>query len=263
VNVIRSTVKTLVFKALRRVRPAPLAALLKRALRVERRVHQGAEGKYWLDPVSHLGAAVLTTGEYEADMGRTLKKILTPSSVFVDLGANEGYFTVLAGKLVGDGGSVIAIEPQTRLLPVIEKNLSLNGLENVKIVSTAVSDRSGTATLYLLPDLNSGGSSFHRPTRYAVPEQKTDTVTLEQVLTTCNLEKVDLLKVDIEGAEYEALLGSPALFEHHRIKAVALELHPQILAARGKSATDIESFLTKNGYRKANDFDTDVWLAPN
>ena len=252
--------ETTVSKAIRRVRPAPLAALLKHLLRIERRVHHTAHGTFWIDPVSNFGGAILASGEYERPMIDTLMRLLTKDGVFVDLGANEGYFSILAGIRVGPTGSVIAIEPQERLAPVIRENVRLNDLKNVKLVQSAISDKEGEATLYLLPDLNTGGSSFTKRTRYAVPTQTTHTMTLEQLFDTHGLGHVDLLKVDIEGAEYEALMGSPAVFANRRVKALALELHPAILAQRGKDSADIESFLAGHGYCRSPQFSTDVWL---
>jgi hypothetical protein len=70
------------------------------------------------------------------------------------------------------------------------------------------------------------------------------------------------MKVDIEGFEYEALLGSPQVFAQHRIKAIALELHPTLLAGRGKRAEDITEMLQQCGYTLTATFGNAVWLAP-
>ena len=86
--------------------------------------------------------------------------------------------------------------------------------------------------------------------------------TLEQVLDECQLQVVDLLKVDIEGHEYEAILGSPALFEKHRVRVLALELHPGILRSRGKDSQDIDRFLQKCGYQLEIRGGNTVWRCP-
>jgi hypothetical protein len=70
------------------------------------------------------------------------------------------------------------------------------------------------------------------------------------------------MKIDIEGFEYEALLGSPRVFQQHRIRALALELHPHILAARGKDAGEITAMLANAGYTRTETFGNDVWTAP-
>ena len=81
------------------------------------------------------------------------------------------------------------------------------------------------------------------------------------MLIAQGLNHVDLLKVDIEGFEYEAVLGSPRVFQQQRVKALALELHPTILADRGKSAGDTERMLEQAGYRLTETFGNTVWIA--
>ena len=220
------------------------------------------QGRFFVDPVSLLGIALSKRGCYEPEMHSTLRQFLGRGKTFVDLGANEGYFTVIGAKLCQAEGRVIAIEPQHRLLPVIEENLRLNGLTNASLVNAALSDTPGQVTLHLTSDTNSGGSGLHRHTAYSLPTQEVAAMTLAQVLDQQKIDHVDLMKVDIEGFEYEALLGSPDVFHQHRILALALELHPTILAERGKNAGDIEQMLASTGYRKTETFGNSVWLAP-
>jgi FkbM family methyltransferase len=245
-----------------KVRPAPVAAALKRLLGVTRINLPTPHGTFAIDPVSLLGIALSRTGEYEAGMRKTLETHLKPGSSFVDLGANEGYFTVIAGLLCGHGGRVLSIEPQERLLPVIRQNILLNRLSNVSLLNAAISDTPGSAELFLTSDTNSGGSGFHRHSKYSLPTQTVQTLTLEQALDQHQLPQVDLMKIDIEGFEYEALLGSPQVFQTHRIKALALELHPHILEARGKDANEITAMLANAGYTRSENFGNDVWTAP-
>ncbi len=247
-------------RVLIRVRPNVLAAWLKPLLRVKRVTVPTAHGTFWIDPVSLLGIALTNQGEHEHGMVQTLEKFLKSGDTFVDLGANEGYFTVIGARLCGAEGRVLAIEPQHRLLPVIEQNLKLNGLAHVEVLNAAISDQRGTATLHLTASTNSGGSGFHRHSKYKLPTQEIGTLTLEEALDAQKLEQVDLMKVDIEGFEYEALLGSTKVFEQHRVKALALELHPTILADRGKAAADIEQMLERCGYRCSMEFGNAVWL---
>lgn len=247
---------------LMRLRPAPIATALKRILRVRRVTVTTLQGRFCVDPVSIMGIALTRGGTYESGMIATLNASLTHGSTFVDLGANEGYFTVIGAGLCGPTGRVVAIEPQERLLPIISKNLHLNSLLNTIVVNAAITDRPGQVTLHLTSNTNSGGSGLHRHTKYPLPTQEVAAMTLEQLLDVQGVKVVDLLKVDIEGSEYEALLGSPRLFQECRIKALALELHPTILADRGKDAEDIVALLTGAGYQKKQPFGNDLWLAP-
>lgn len=245
-----------------RVRPNILASFLKPLLGVRRVVLPTPQGRFWIDPVSLLGIALTRHSGFEQAMTTTLARFLGPGGSFVDLGANEGYFTTIGARLCGPGGRVISIEPQQRLLPVIQENLRLNALDNTTIINAAITDQEGTATLHLTADTNSGASGLYRHTRYTLPTQQVATLTLEQALDQQQLQTIDLMKVDIEGFEYEALLGSPRVFQQHRIRALALELHPTILAGRGKDSRDIITMLESSGYRLTGTSENQVWTAP-
>jgi FkbM family methyltransferase len=235
--------------------------LLKRIFDVKRVITKTSTGTYWIDPASNLGIALISQGSYEPNMQKTLETLLAPGKVFVDVGANEGYFTIQGALLTDPGGRVLCIEPQNRLIPIIEQNLRLNGIDNVNIVQAAISDKTGMAMMHLTPDTNSGGSSLYRPTKYRLAQQNVKVFTLADVLLDAGFDCVDLMKIDIEGFEYEAILGSPKIFESKRVKALALELHPTALASRGKSVRDIELFLQNVGYVLAKPFGNAIWLA--
>jgi FkbM family methyltransferase len=249
-------------RLLMRVRPAPLASFLKRLLRIRRVTIETPHGRFWIDPVSNLGVQLSGDGTYEPGMRQILEKFLSPNSSFVDLGANEGYFTIIGAKLCGAHGRVVAIEPQLRMLPIIAENLRLNGVEYVRVLNTAVSDAPGMVSIHLASDINTGASGLHRSTKYPLPTQKVAARTLAQVLDDEGLLRVDLMKVDLEGFEYEALMGSVEVFAQHRVRALALELHPTILSDRGKEVSEITKMLCRCGYLMAEAPSNTVWLAP-
>lgn len=247
---------------LMRVRPSVLAAALKPLLGVRRVPLETPHGIFSIDPVSVLGWVISRDGVHELGMVQTLEQCLKEGGSFVDLGANEGYFTAIGAGLCGAHGRVIAIEPQVRLLPVIEENLKLNKVSNATLMNVAVGDVSGPAVMHLAATTNTGGSGFHRVTKYRLPTQEVRMMTLEQVLDECGMKTVDLLKVDIEGYEHEAILGSRRVFQEHRVRALALELHPEILRSRGKDSRDIEHLLEGCGYQCELTFGNAVWRAP-
>lgn len=236
--------------ALLRIRPAPVASALKRLLRVRRHEHQTAEGVFWLDPASYLGATLLRNNVYEPALLETLKNRLRLGDTFVDVGANEGYFSVIAARAVGAHGRVIAIEPQARVQPILRRNIELNNCRNVTLVQAAVSDCCGTAELHLTPDMNNSASSLTQPTRYALRRETVPQLTLERIWEQAGITQCTLMKVDIEGWEYEAVLGSRSLFLQGKIEALALELHPHLLTPRGRDASEITNFLASCGYRQ-------------
>ena len=231
-----------------RIRPAVLAAFVKKLLCIRRIETATAEGVFWLDPASYVGLTLLEKGSYEPEMLGVVKHFLQPGDTFVDLGANEGYFSVVGAKRVGPAGLVLAIEPQQRLRAVLERNFALNGCTHIRLAPVAVSDRPGEAILHLTPGVNNSASSLIQPTRYRLAHQTVQCATLEEVFAQQGVRACALLKIDIEGWEYEAVLGSPRLFREGRVKALALELHPHLLARRGLDEKKITGVLTECGY---------------
>ena len=250
------------YKLVRRTRPAFVAAGLRSALGIGRIEVACAGCRFEVDPCSHLGFKILSRGSYEPGMISVLQTWLPEGGVFADVGANEGFFSVLAARHVGPSGRVLAVEPQQRLAPVIQHNLELNGLANVTLDHHALSDQPGSASFFLAPGSNTGSSGLSRSTRYSVPTQQVELITLQQLLDAADLARVDLMKMDIEGFEYEAVLGSREVFTSHRVRAFALELHETILARRGKAVADITRFLEGAGYRADRRTGHLVYLAP-
>lgn len=177
-----------------------------------------------------------------------LSSFLKPGMAFVDLGANEGFFSVVASRLVGPTGRVLAIEPQSRLASVIRRNLDLNAASNVSLAQVAISDADGTADFNLAPDTNSGSSGLSRATRYTNPTQSVRLLTLDACLRENDLTSVDVMKIDVEGYEYEAILGSKELFRSRKVDRVLIEVHDNLLNSRGLCAQDISDFLISCGY---------------
>lgn len=232
------------------IRPAFLGSFIKRILFPRREIVTTSKGYFWIDPGSNLGYKLLyKEGVHEPYMVKTLEKFLKPGDVFIDLAANEGYFTVIASHLVGETGKVIAIEPQQRLQNIITKNIQLNNCSNVNILPLAISNKVSTMELHLTSLLNNGATSLYRPTKYPLPKEKVKTTTLSNVFETEEIKYCKLIKIDIEGGEYEAILGSiDDIFAKNKIEAIALELHPKILSQRGLSPNQIISNLENCGY---------------
>lgn len=231
-----------------RVRPAVLASWLKHALGVRRVVLDTEHGKFDIDPISNLGASLLSEAGYEPDCVAAIQASLPTGGTFIDLGANEGFFSVIGSRAVGPRGRVIAIEPQPRLQPIVERNLRLNDVTNVTVVPVAVTDKPGTVPMFLSADMNTGSSSLSQSTRYPQRTVEVEAIRLADLWDRLKLGKVDLIKIDIEGFEYEAMLGSPEVFREGRIVRVLLELHDHFIRRRGLDPAKVLAVLEDAGY---------------
>jgi FkbM family methyltransferase len=245
-----------------RIRPAILGQGIKRLLGWGRQEVRVADGCFWVDLASNFGFRVTSVEGYEPETKALLVSFLKPGMAFVDLGANEGFFSVIAARAVGPTGRVLAIEPQARLGTVIRRNLALNAAAHVTLAQVAISDVAGAADFNLAPDTNSGSSGLTRATRYTNPTQSVRLLTLEACLQEYSLPTVDVMKVDVEGHEYEAILGSKELFRTRRVKRVLVEVHEKMLTARGLRARDISDVLLSCGYERQDRQGFEVFTSP-
>jgi FkbM family methyltransferase len=234
---------------LRKVRPAPLQATILKVMRLStRREIPYGECVFYSDPTSTLGYG-LSNGGYEPGMVEVLRKYLRVSSAFLDLGANEGFFCVLASKIVGPTGQVMAVEPQTRLITALQKNLSLNQCYNCRIAQCALSDENGKVTLYLSASTNTGSTSLYRTKRYPVPTETVCSWTLEDLLARCGIDTFDLVKVDVEGAEYKIFMSASEHFlRSGKLRNVAIEYHNRVLEAQSLFSDHIHQRFLSCGY---------------
>lgn len=235
-------------RSLFRMRPAAALSVVKVLLRVRRREVHVPAGRFLVDPVSYFGAELIRTGAYEPSMTRRLADNLSAGMTFVDVGANEGYFTVMASALVGASGRVVAVEPQERVADVLAANLGLNSCSNVNVVRAAVGDVAGVLVLHIMPSVNTGASSATPPVRYPTRREHVTQVKLDDLLPSLGVETVDLMKIDVEGYESHVIDGAREVFRRGAVRQVALELHPRQLRALGTTSEDVVLLMESLGF---------------
>ena len=169
---------------------------------------------------------------------------LKPGQTVVDVGANIGCFTVLAARLVGPEGRVVAFEPDPNNLTRLQRNIALNRLKNVTVLPNAIGDRTASV------DLFGGGSSLFPSLFDKVDDRQDPTlrgtvsmIALADALEMCQVTRVDYLKLDCEGAEH--LIFSTLPPETARcIDQITMEIHK----IPGYENDDLMSQLIKLGY---------------
>lgn len=172
------------------------------------------------------------SGVYEPPVTRIIRDALPAGGSFVDAGANWGYFTLVAAGTIGPSGRAIAIEPDPRMFAALEQNLQLNALSHVTPVRAAASATEGRAALAgFRSDAVNRGTSRLGGQSAAGPTFDVDCVTIDRL--TSAIPSVDVVKIDVEGAEDAVLEGMQEGFAARRYRAVVLELHPGYLRAGG------------------------------
>lgn len=236
-----------------RIRPIELASLIKGLLFIKRRVFKMSNFSMYIDPVSNLGYTLISKGEYEPVMAKILASHLKGGDLFIDLGANEGYFSILAAKLVGEKGRVFSIEPQLRLHPIIMRNVNINNVYNINLLPFAISDEIREVELTLSPTINSGSSTAVNEVRRSLwKKQKVNATTLDKIFDQSNQKPIALMKVDIEGFELLALTGAREILNKGLIRKIVVEKHPVQLKQLGQTVDMIDEFLNGLGYFEEN-----------
>lgn len=158
--------------------------------------------------------AMASDGYYERSTTLLLMKELRTGQVFIDVGANNGYYTLLASSRVGPTGRVIALEPNPDSFDRLMKNLSFNRITNVTSFDCGAGDSEGSTPLYIHPFEDGRSSSFIRSTRQVLMR----TVPLDGL---AEARDADVVKIDVEGGEAAVLRGMAGLINsRHRPKFV-------------------------------------------
>jgi FkbM family methyltransferase len=189
-------------------------------------------------------------GEIEYHVSRYVLSRLRPGFAMLDVGAHHGIHALVAAhelRARGLHGHVHAFEPDPRNLALLEANLAANGLaDRVTVVASAVSDACGDADLVVADDESSGNTLSGHEVFALAPGQRTHalrvrTVTLDAY--AAGLDRVDLLKIDVQGAEPSVLRGAKALVARHR-PTIVIEAVPG-----WPTTAETERLLLGMGYR--------------
>ncbi len=187
---------------------------------------------------------IYTDGAYEPDILLVIKDNLPKGGTFIDIGANIGNHTLFAAKHVGDGGKVISFEPIPRIAQQFEQSINLNQLKNISLHKFACSDTVSEARLTLVKG-NIGGSSLHR----ADKENSINIETRPADSVLHNLNRVDLIKIDTEGHELEALKGLQKTLAEHQ-PTLIIEFSPFFWGEeRQNKSNEFFNLLEKFNYR--------------
>ncbi len=146
-------------------------------------------------------------GTYEPEQTEAFVQAVRPGAVVYDVGAHYGYYSLLASKLAGEAGRVIALEPSPRNLDVLRRHIRLNHLQNITVLETALSDHAGEAKF----DNTAGSGVGHLSDQGRVTVKLTTLDALSK-----DFPPPDVMKIDVEGAEEAVLAGGRETLETAR-----------------------------------------------
>jgi len=176
--------------------------------------------------------------EFETEI---FKKEIKKGDTVLDLGAHIGYYTLLAARLVGAKGKVFAFEPEPTNFALLKKNIEINNYQNVIPVEKAVSNKNGKGRLYLKEKKTQNRIYDSQEND---PFIEIETVKLEDYIK----EKVDFIKMDIEGSEVMAAKGMTSLFQKNQQIKIMTEFYPRLIEKSGENPLEFLKLLKKCGF---------------
>jgi FkbM family methyltransferase len=219
------------------------------------------------------------TGHYEAPTEALFRKLLPGAKCFVDIGANNGFFAILAARQMNDAGRVFAFEPFPATFARLQRNLQVARVQSVEArpiaLSNATERRSMFARVGALGYTTFAGQedTAHdkaAETATATIDESVECDTFDRVWAKCGEGRVDLVKMDIEGAELLVLEGMAQALRDRLFRHMFLEVHPRQIRDLGGEPRRVAELLAEQGYRllerrngRLDDLDTDAFFASN
>ena len=188
--------------------------------------------------------AIYRWGSWEYEVTKCFNALVKPGMTVVDVGANLGYYTLLAARRVGPSGRVIAFEPIPEARRRLEENLALNGYRNVTISPVALFSRDTPMVLgrpfedsRLLPETRHPSDG----------DLEVTCARFDAIRQDVGIGAVDVVKMDVEGAEMDVLLGMTETLSRSR-PSLLLEVHASALTGFGHTAAHVTGWLQDLGY---------------
>lgn len=181
---------------------------------------------------------------YEPDMVKVFKNNIKPGFRVLDIGANIGHHSLVFSKLAGNAGKVIAFEPIPRIYNQFLESVQLNEMTNIEIKNYALSNNVGKVNLYL-DEENYGHSSIIKDKENMTKHIEIQTERLDNL----NVGKIDFVKIDVEGYEWNVIEGGMKTFTENK-PVIVMEYSPEFYQASDAShSTKILEWLVRNNYK--------------
>jgi FkbM family methyltransferase len=200
----------------------------------------------YVDPANGpIDATIYAKRRWGAGVGATLARILPAGGTFVDVGANIGYFSLLAARILGGEGKVIAFEPIPRLIEQASRSAGASEVRTIRFVGAACGAQGGMATIAI--DRHDIGTSSLAVTRPSTEAIEVEVVTLDDALR--DEPRVDAIKIDVEGWELDVLRGATAVLRRHA-PVLIVEYSPTLYERIAPGTSEqLLRFLEEHGYQ--------------
>jgi FkbM family methyltransferase len=202
-------------------------------------------------PAVQIGWHVAFFGSYEPEIRDIFRTVLPLGGVALDIGANVGWHTLLMARLVGDQGRVLAAEPNPSVRKRLLNNLNLNRFNQVDVVPYAIADTEGTVEFFG-PEADDGdsGNGYIVNDGSTAPQEtiRVETRRLDAIVAAAQINRLDLIKIDVEGFEWPVLQGGEQTITKFR-PHIILEYDANYASRGGGSPSAVLEFFREHGYR--------------
>jgi FkbM family methyltransferase len=191
------------------------------------------------------------SGEFETGTTTIASALVQPSDTVLDIGANIGWFTTLFASRLRGGGRCIAFEPNPETFRLLEDNCTMNGSGPAVVLrNIGLADAPGTLQLHMFQGLGSGRASLSNLGRKDATTVDIPVITLDDALAEINVGAVDLIKIDVEGAEMKVLRGAKALLAQDPAPIWIVEMNRETAANSGYEPSEMLRLITaRPGWR--------------
>ncbi|MCL5287187.1 MAG: FkbM family methyltransferase [Acidobacteria bacterium] len=212
-----------------------------------------SRGIWWLSEDDLPGQTLYFSGAYKDEEAerRFVERYLQPGMTVLDIGAHHGFYTLLASRIVGGSGQVIAFEPSPRDFARLRLHLRLNFCRNARAEALALAGENGAAQFYVVEKGDTGRNGLRRAEVYAesVREVTVREIRLDDYLDGARIERTDLVKLDAEGAELSILQGAERLLGRAPRPAMLCELRESCTRPWGYTARQVHDLVAVRGFQ--------------
>ncbi len=212
--------------------------------------------RMFVSPSDYASYGTYFFGDYDQRMSSVISRLIFPGQTVIDMGAERGWFTLLFSSLVGKKGKVISFEPSREIFDKLKTNVSINNFSWAKCENLAISNKLGQSFFVasndkIFPNIKiikyCSGLGYITDRKTRMRGHIVETTTLDNYLITNRIKNVDFIKIDIEGSEYNALLGAKRTLAKMKPKLV-VEFNRDTASRSGRSMEKAYNFLKRLNY---------------
>jgi len=206
-------------------------------------------GAWWLARKDHVGEPILYN-RFETAECSFVERFLQPGMTALDIGAHHGFYTLLASLRVGAEGHVISFEPSLRERKALLRHVKLNRCRNVSVQALAVGKEIADASMYVVEGRQTGCNSLRLPiVESGTSKQRVSVTRLDDWLRGQKIDRVDFIKLDVEGGELDVLKGAEQLLARRPRPVILAEVQDVRTQPWGYRAREIIDYLRERGYQ--------------